>query len=247
MPQDGRAAEVLNPRGSAPICLVCDHASAFLPPVLGTLGLAPGHRYAHAVWDVGAADLTADLSARLGAPAVLSRVSRLVHDCNRPPGAADAIPARSERIAVPGNRDLTEAERAERARQVYAPFHDLVDATLAGFAAPPALVTIHSFAPVWHGVPRAAELGLLHDADDRLATRMLPHAPPGIAAALNVPYSAADGVTHTLARHAIPRGLQNAMIEVRSDLVDSPDRVRRIGRILASMIDAALAELRVRA
>ena len=108
---DGPAAEVVNPNGRAPVCLVCEHASAAIPSSLGALGLADADRYSHAVWDIGAEELARTLSRRLDAPLVLARVSRLVYDCNRPPEREDAMPARTETIDIPGNRDLTPAER----------------------------------------------------------------------------------------------------------------------------------------
>ena len=37
-----------------------------------------------------------------------------------------------------------------------------------------------------------------------------------------IPVTRANGVTHTLAAHAIPRGLLNAMIEIRNDLIADP-------------------------
>ncbi|MFN3211451.1 MAG: N-formylglutamate amidohydrolase, partial [Roseovarius sp.] len=200
-------AQVINPDGQAPLCLVCEHASAVIPPALGTLGLAPEHRHSHAVWDIGAEALARELSTRLDAPLVLATVSRLVYDLNRPPEAPDATPSQSGEIPVPGNRDLTDAEKAARTARVYDPFHATLSDVLDGFATPPALVTIHSFAPVWHGTPRAAQLGLLHDADAGLATAMLRAADDTLVTRLNEPYSASDGVTHTLARHATARGL----------------------------------------
>lgn len=237
---EGPAAELVNPHGTAPVCLVCEHASAAIPAALGDLGLADADRLSHAVWDIGAAALARALSDALDAPLVMARVSRLVHDCNRPPTAPDAIPAQAERIAVPGNGHLGAADRAARVAQVYDPFHRLLADTLDGFATPPALVTIHSFAPIWYGAPRAVELGLLHDTDDRLATRMAAGDAGGLRAALNEPYSMADGVTHTLARHALPRGLDNVMIEVRNDLLASGPQIARICHRLEQMLRAAL-------
>lgn len=76
-PNDGPAAEVTNPQGAAAICLVCEHASTFIPPALADLGVAPEHRLSHAAWDIGGLDLAVALSAKLDAPLVASRVSRL--------------------------------------------------------------------------------------------------------------------------------------------------------------------------
>ncbi|MFP7569491.1 N-formylglutamate amidohydrolase [Marivita sp. S2033] len=237
---EGPAAEVINPDGTAPICLVCEHASAFFPASVNHLGVAPEHRESHAAWDIGGRDLAVALADRLDAPLVASRVSRLVYDCNRPPSATAAIPEKSEAIDVPGNLNLTETERAARICEVYDPFRNLLRATLDGFATPPALVTVHSFTPVWFGEPRDVELGLLHDSDDTLALAMLRAAPEDLDARLNAPYSVTDGVTHTLREHGIARGLQNVMIEVRNDLISDPAGVSRFATLLSDMLTRAL-------
>lgn len=240
-PDDGPVAEVINPGGAGPVVLVCEHASAFIPSGLNELGLAPEDRLSHAAWDPGALDLARALSSLMDAPLVAGRVSRLVHDCNRPPEAHDAMPERVERIDIPGNRNLTEGERAARAAAVYVPFHASVGAVLT--ARPDAaLVTIHSFTPFWHGTARETEIGLLHDADADLARRMAAAANGPHRVALNEPYSAADGVTHTLARHASPRGRANVMVEVRNDLLPDVDAAERMAAELAAMLTAALAE-----
>ena len=115
--EDGPAVEVVNPDGTAAICLVCEHASSAIPRSLGILGLNEMARKSHAAWDPGAALLARKLAASLDAPLVLGRVSRLVHDCNRPPDRADAMPSRTEEIDIPGNRDLSDDEKA--ARNIY--------------------------------------------------------------------------------------------------------------------------------
>lgn len=237
---EGPAAEVLNPTGSAPICLVCEHASAFVPASLDHLGVAPEHRKSHAAWDIGGRDLAMALAKSLDAPLVASRVSRLVYDCNRPPNAPDAIPAKSEVINIPGNANLSEAERVSRIAEVYHPFREVLHTTLTAFTTPPTLVTIHSFTPIWHGKVREVQLGLLHDSDDSLAKAMLKTAPDDINTQLNAPYSITDGVTHTLREHAIPRGLQNVMIEVRNDLISDATGVARFANILTDMLTKAL-------
>ncbi len=240
-PDHGPVAEVINPDGEASLCLVCEHASAVIPASLGTLGLAPEHRQSHAVWDIGAEALARELSSRLDAPLVIATVSRLVYDLNRPPEARDAMPWQSGEIPVPGNRDLSEAEKTARTTQVYEPFHATLSDVLDGFETRPVLVTIHSFAPVWHGTPRRTQLGLLHDADASLAEAMLSAADDTFVTHLNEPYSASDGVTHTLARHATARGLTNVMIEVRNDLLGEGSDVARIAAYLTNLLNSALA------
>jgi len=229
----------------APAIVVCEHASPAIPDALADLGLAPESRLSHVAWDPGALNVARQVARKLGAPLVHGGLSRLVYDLNRPPDAPDAMPARSERHEVPGNADLPASERLRRMREIYLPFHSalrqlIAEALLRGEH--PAIVTVHSFTPVFDGRRREEEIGLIHDADDRLARRLAeklaPHLPLRID--LNRPYSAADGVTHTLRLHALPYGLENVMIEIRNDLVAADADAQRIGRALAAALGEAL-------
>lgn len=244
--KDGDAAvEVLNPNGAGPAVLLCEHASAHIPAAYRGLGLSPAERQSHAVWDPGARALAHRLSALLDAPLIAGAVSRLVFDCNRPPEAPSAMAERSERIDVPGNRNLSDAERARRIETVYRPFCAAVGAVLAARKArgqATALVTVHSFAPVYFGKPRAVEFGILHDSDARLADAMLARAGRLGARRIerNRPYGPEDGVTHSLKIHGIANGLENVMIEVRSDLLTSADQQAGIAGELLALLTPAL-------
>jgi predicted N-formylglutamate amidohydrolase len=160
-----------------------------------------------------------------------------------------AMPAKSEVYEVPGNAAITPAERAARAAAIYVPFHDALHGLIAeriALGRRPVLVTIHSFTPVYFGQKRAVEFGVIHDADDRLARAILAgaEATSSLACGLNAPYSAADDVTHTLRLHATPYGLANAMLEIRNDLIASPEAEQAMADRLAPVIAAALTDLK---
>ncbi|MBW3096597.1 N-formylglutamate amidohydrolase [Pseudohoeflea coraliihabitans] len=219
---------VVRPHGRSDIVLVCEHAGMLLPASVGTLGLPDAVLASHIGWDIGALGLSEKLSARLDAALVMQPYSRLVYDCNRPPEAPSAIPHKSEIYDIPGNEGLSAQERQERATAIYAPFHAAVERLLderqtAGRAS--LIVTVHSFTPIYFGARRDGELGILHDADSRLADRLMAAANGlGLSGVRrNYPYSASDGVTHTLQRHGLARGLENAMLEVRNDLIAAPE------------------------
>ncbi len=239
------AAELINGDGSSPVLLLCEHASRRIPAKYEGLGLSEADRDSHAAWDPGAYDLGCVLSEALDAPFLAGCVSRLVYDCNRPPEAASAIPEKSERIEVPGNRDLPQDARDARAREVYQPFCKAVDCVLEQIGPSAVLVTIHSFTPVFHGMPRSVELGILHDADSRLADAMLHHANliPHRVVARNEPYGPEDGVTHSLKLHGLSRGLANVMIEVRNDLLRTPEDIHRLAQELLLPLRSALEHL----
>lgn len=242
---EGPAAHVLNANGRGTVVLVCEHASNFVPAALGSLGLGEDALVSHAAWDIGALEVARHMMAALDAPLVASRVSRLVYDCNRPPEAADAITEKSERFEIPGNRELTAEARDSRVRDVYRPFQQALADTLAARSEPVLLATIHSFTPVYLGKTRQVELGLLHDADDRVAAAMMQVASDhtGMRVELNQPYSAADGVTHTLREHAVPAGIPNVMIEIRSDFIDTPEGAQRVAGELVALLRAAMKHM----
>ncbi|UWP92917.1 N-formylglutamate amidohydrolase [Aliiroseovarius crassostreae] len=242
------AVEVVNRDGAGAVLLLCEHASSQIPAQYEGLGLRDEDRLSHAAWDPGARAVSLYLSQALDAPMVASRVSRLVYDCNRPPEAPSAMPEKSELIEVPGNRGLSWQERRARADQIYVPFCDTVSELITARRArgqQTVLVTIHSFTPVYHGAPRAVEIGILHDADSRLADAMLARscALPHRRIARNEPYGPADGVTHSLKQHGLSHGLANVMIELRNDLVATPaDEVAMAEEIL-TLLRPALAAL----
>ena len=240
------AVEVVNPSGTGPVVLLCEHASAHIPADYRDLGLSEAARLSHAAWDPGALQLARHLSARLDAPLIAGGMSRLVIDCNRPPEAPSAIPERSELIEVPGNRNISEADRARRIETVYLPFCRAVAGVLEARQArrqATALVTVHSFAPIYFGRPRPVEIGILHDSDSRLADAMLEQADriAGRRIERNSPYGPEDGVTHSLKIHGIAKGLRNVMIEVRSDLLTSADEQAGLAGELLTMLTPALS------
>jgi predicted N-formylglutamate amidohydrolase len=248
MAPDRSVVEVINRGGAGPFVLACDHASNEIPPEFNNLGLTPELLQEHIAWDPGAKEVAEEISRLLDAPLVLPRVSRLVHDCNRPLGSEDATPMTSDIFEIPGNRDLTPEQRQDRGRRFYAPFHDALRAAIrAGITSgrAPILVTIHSFTPVYKGNVRDVELGILHDEDSRFADAILAVAGKNAEMVLgrNQPYGPEDGVTHTLRHHALPLGLLNVMIEIRNDLIADAPAQSRMAQRLAGYLNEALASM----
>lgn len=234
--------EWVNPGASSSIVLVCEHASAVIPREFRGLGLSGAALHSHIAWDPGAMAVARAMARRLDAVLMASDVSRLVYDCNRPPQAEDAMPARSEVFDIPGNKDLSDEERRDRTARYYEPFRAGL-ASILTETSEPILVTIHSFTPVYHGQNRAVEIGILHDKDTRLADAMLASAPEycDLNVQRNAPYGPGDGVTHTLKTHAVPHGHLNVMIEIRNDLIAAPDAQEQVGDMLALWVEDAAA------
>jgi len=245
-PQD--VIEVENADASGAALILCEHASARIPAEYGGLGLTDEAASSHAAWDPGARDLALHLMRCLDGTLVASTVSRLVYDCNRPPEAASAMPETSELIDVPGNVGLTQAQRDARTQAIYRPFCDGVAAQIAARdirAQPTALITVHSFTPVYYGAARDTEIGVLHDADTALADAVLKAGEKLSHRVIhrNRPYGPEDSVTHSLQIHGIAHGLPNVMIEVRNDLLQTPGQIAGVGDELCAMIRPALIHL----
>ncbi|QRM41807.1 N-formylglutamate amidohydrolase (plasmid) [Rhizobium rhizogenes] len=227
------------------IVIVCEHASRLIPAALGGLGLDTSALESHIAWDPGALKLSRYLSSSLDALLCYQRYSRLVYDCNRPPEAASAIVGTSEIYDVPGNQNISQAERVARVDEIYLPFRDGISEILASRKAQgreTMLVTVHSFNPVYFGRKREVEIGILHDSDTRLADAILSGTEENdhkFVVMRNQPYGPADGVTHTLIEHGIANGIPNVMIEVRNDLLATADHQASVAAYLSTLIERA--------
>ncbi|MBL0375314.1 N-formylglutamate amidohydrolase [Rhizobium sp. KVB221] len=243
---EGGPVSLVNGQGKSDILLICEHASRRLPVALGALGLEPAALEAHIAWDPGALAVAELLSVALDAALIHQNYSRLAYDCNRPPEASDAMPAQSEIFTIPGNVDIDPVVRQARIDEIYTPFTDAIAETITERNTAErrtVLVTIHSFTPVYKGVARDVEVGILHDADARLADQMLEHAKRRgqFVTRRNEPYGPADGVTHTLKLHGLANGLLNVMIEVRNDLIKDEAGQRVVADFLAGVIRESLS------
>jgi predicted N-formylglutamate amidohydrolase len=243
-PDEPHPVILVNEAASSPVVLVCEHAGRVVPRALGNLGLGEADLSRHIAWDIGAEAVSRRLSQKLDATLILQRYTRLAYDCNRPPDHPGAMPELSELTPIPGNVNLSAAERLARTSALYEPFHAAVRAVLDA-KADPVFVTIHSFTRHFKGMVRDVELGLLHHADDRLARRLqqlMGELYPGIDTRINEPYGPGDGVAHTLDLHGNSRGITNVMIEIRNDLIADQEGQAIWAGLLAELIAEATQE-----
>jgi predicted N-formylglutamate amidohydrolase len=228
--------------GKKPVLFLCDHAAPGLPPGYGTLGLGAELFRAHIAYDIGAAVVTRALAAGFGGPAVLGVWSRLLVDLNRGPDDPTLIMKLSDGSIIPGNRELSETERARRITEFHAPYHREIAQQIARLGQP-VLISLHSFTPQWKGKPRPWEVGVLWDKDGRLARPLMARlAAAGLTVGDNEPYSGAlEG--DTLNRHGTRNGLPHVLIEMRQDLIGSEAAAQAFAARLKPILDAALSDM----
>ncbi|MBN8954503.1 MULTISPECIES: N-formylglutamate amidohydrolase [unclassified Rhizobium] len=238
---------VVNPDGRSPYLLVCEHASNRIPRALGDLGLPESERQRHIAWDIGVSALSQYLSQALDAPLFMANYSRLVIDCNRPLGVPSAIPEISETTTVPGNLDLSAEEKAHRVDVLFKPFADAISRRLDLRQAEgkrTLVVGIHSFTPVYFGNRRPWQAGILYRDAVPFARSLIASlsADPELTVGDNEPYHIHPDEDYTVPVHADERGLPGALIEVRHDLIDTLEGVRKWGVRLTHCLETALEE-----
>jgi predicted N-formylglutamate amidohydrolase len=239
---------VYNAGGASPLLLVADHAGNAAPRAFGRLGVAAPEWKRHIAWDIGIAGVGRMLADALGATLIQQNYSRLVIDCNRPPGAATSIPEISEQTPIPGNVGLSEVQKEARAREIFWPYHARIESELERrrlAKRSTALIALHSFTPVFMGAARAWHVALLYNRDPKLAHRLLAlfNEEPGLVVGENHPYVVSDTTDYTIPVHGERRGLPHALIEIRQDLIAEADGQRQWAGMLARLLPRAYADL----
>jgi len=235
-------------RGKSPFFITVDHGGRRLPKQLGNLGLTEAELRRHIAWDIGAGAVSRQLGDALGAFTIHQTYSRLVIDCNRDPSVAASIVTVSESTEIPGNRNLGQAEREARAREILWPYHRrIVEALDRRKAAglPTVLIAMHSFTPVFKGVARPWQVGVLYNRDSRFAhvVKAVLEAEGDLVVGDNEPYAVGDATDYTIPVHGERRHLPHVEIEIRQDLIAEEPGQRSWAKRLAHVLPEAYRRL----
>lgn len=238
---------LINEGAAAPYVIICDHASNVVPPDLADLGLPSAELQRHIAWDIGAAGVAEHLSAQFQAPAVICGTSRLVIDCNRHLTDPSSIPTVSDGTQIPGNADLSPAQKAERAQRFFTPYHDAIDAIVDRKRAAgqgPAVFSIHSMTPAMGGKARPWQIAISWHEDERLSAPMLGalRRVPGITVGDNQPYALDPAEDYSVPHHAMRHGLRHIQVEFRQNEVATPEGIAVWARIFGNALHAALQQ-----
>ncbi len=247
-PDDPPPCRIINERGEASVLLVADHASNAIPRSLNNLGLETWALDQHIAYDIGTRKLIEHLSQHLDAPGVIAGYSRLVVDLNRSLEDASAMPEVSDEIPIPGNQDMSAAERSRRVHEIYTPYRKAIDNMLHRFrerGVVPAFIAIHSFTPEMAGFSRPWQVGILWDKDPRIPVPLMQNLralPGNYNIGDNEPYSGKHPADYTIDHHAEAAGIPHVSIEIRQDLVDTEAGAERWADILHGALREILAD-----
>ncbi len=244
--KDEAAFELLNPQGRSSIVLTCEHASYAVPRDYRNLGIEDDDLRRHIGWDIGARWVVEALSHALDAPAVCSRYSRLLIDCNRDLHDHDLIVPESDGTKVWGNADVSDEEKERRIDEFYRPYHDAIDQLLRERTNQKTILfSIHSFTPVLGQKARPFDLGVLFDQHEDLAQEVgqrLHHQQYRIR--YNEPYSGLDGLIFSARSHGDRHGLLYLELEINNELIAQAERAQRVGQVIGETLRLLCAENR---
>ena len=239
--------------------VTCDHASNYVPddiwPEGGeALGLPPADMSRHIAYDIGARGVALALAQHLDSPAILSRFSRLVIDPNR--GADDPTLVRKiyDGSIIPGNRHADASEITRRIDGYYRPYHDAYE-RLAQQRDDTVILAVHSFTPQLKSRPRRPwQIGILSAHDKRLTDPLimaLEQAPTLVAEATKIGERLCIGDNEpyegrfpgdSIDQHALRKGRLNVLVELRSDLIETPEAQSHWASLLAPILCDTLAK-----
>ena len=236
--KDEAVFDLLNPEGSSPFVLTCEHASCAVPSEYQNLGITDEALSRHIGWDIGARWVVEAISQLLDAPAVCSRYSRLLIDCNRDIHDHDLIVSESDGTKITSNAKISEQEREKRLTQFYQPYHEAIDQLLQKRSEKETvLLSIHSFTPTLGAKERPFDLGVLFDRYEGLAQEVgqrLHHKTYRVR--YNEPYSGLDGLIFSARSHGERHGLLYLELEINNGMIAKENYARRVGQILGETL-----------
>ncbi|PTQ73428.1 N-formylglutamate amidohydrolase [Celeribacter persicus] len=235
--------------------VTCDHATNRVPPEIGPdLGIAAADMARHIAYDVGALGVSRKLGRLLDSPMIHTDYSRLVIDPNRGEDDPTLVMKLYDGTLIPRNRHADAAEVERRLALFHRPYHDAYEALCAG-RDDVVICAMHSFTPQLKSRPRRPwQIGILSAYDKRFTTpfiKALESSESLLAEAKkigerlvigdNEPY---DGHLpgDAIDRHALHHGRLNLLIEIRSDLIETPEQQAHWAALLAPILQATLKE-----
>ena len=238
--------EIINPTAKSQWLVICDHATNFVPDTVngGSLGIAAADKQRHIAYDIGAKGVAQALGTILQAPVVCSNFSRLVIDPNRGEDDPTLLMKLYDGTIIDVNRYADDTEKERRLKAFHRPYHRAIT-KIAAALEDPVILSIHSFTPQLKGKPpRPWHIGILSAQDRRFTNPLLEllRRENDLCVGDNQPYRG-DLPGDALDLHALQHGRLNALIELRNDLISTPEDQQKWASRLAPILQDTLKGL----
>lgn len=184
--------------------ITCEHAGNSVPERFAPFFSSVGEQLqSHLGWDPGAREIGAFLASQLQAPFYKCESTRLLVEPNRS--------LHSESLFSKYVQHLSAAERDEVLNQYYFPHRSAVEDWVRLSPKPILHISVHSFTPVFDGVVRDVDIGLLFDPDRKGESKFcqlwleeLQDVVPTLRCRFNEPYKGTDDGFTTYLRTKFP-------------------------------------------
>ena len=229
---------------SVNLLLIADHASNYIPKKYDSLGLVKKETLTHKAYDLGVRDLAVNLSNKLSSQLVLGEYSRLLIDCNRDINDPTLISVISDRKLIEGNKKITKKERIYRINKIYRPYHNQIKKMILEKKIN-AIISLHSFNPIFKGKKRSLKYGILSNQDRRLSDLIINELRKRKnLVGDNEPYKGSL-IGDTLYKHALKRGIYHSLIEIRNDLLSDVKKIDQVSNLMYRVICKSFKNLSI--
>ncbi len=221
------------------ILLIADHASNFMPSSLKKLGLKNNQLNSHIAYDLGVKELCINLSGLLNSKFIVGEYSRLIIDLNRDVADPTLIPEIADRNIIAKNLNLTDYDKRKRISDIYNHYHRKIKTTI-NHNNITALISLHSFNPIFKNKKRNIHFGILSNQDRRLSEYIITEMKSRkLKVGDNEPYEG-NLIGDTMYKHGLKNNLHHTLIEVRNDLLSSPSKIHRVSVLLKKVISNSI-------
>lgn len=188
----------------------------------------------HRGWDPGAYHIAEYLSQRLQCNLHSCSFTRLLIEANRS--------LHHDQLFSEYSRNLSDIVKTALIEEIYTPYRRAVEDQIAVSPKPVVHLSIHSFTPIWHGVTRMVDIGLLFDPSRFSEVNFcsaykanLENLLPGMLIKNNEPYQGIDDgfATYLRTRYGAEEyaGIE---LEINQKYVGTEE----LGKIQAALVDA---------
>jgi predicted N-formylglutamate amidohydrolase len=215
--------------------ITCEHAGNAVPERYAQFfETASEEIQSHLGWDPGAREIGAFLAQHLEAPFYKCEATRLLVEPNRS--------LHSENLFSKFVQSLNPTERDEVLNQFYFPHRSAVEDWVLASDKPVAHISVHTFTPIFKGVVRDVDVGLLFDPARTAETdfcavcrKELRQLAPGLRIRFNEPYKGTDdGFTTYLRTKFSDDEYLGLEIEVSQRFVTTPE----LGEVMTGLMES---------
>jgi predicted N-formylglutamate amidohydrolase len=206
------------------LIITCEHGGNRVPPEYASLFAGEEEVLAsHRGWDPGALEMARHIAKACNAPLHDQQVTRLLVEMNRSLEHPQLFSSFSENLPVTARQQLLDT--------YYFPYRNLVEEAVHSMPKPVLHISMHTFTPVWNGVPRGVDVGILLDetrahewALGEHWQAMLKILLPDRSIVINEPYNGADDGFTTALRKKFPGNEYLGIeVEVNQKFINTPD------------------------